>query len=913
MKSHLNNDDEEEEKKTDIKSKSSSLHHHHHQHESSSHLEETAKLSLDETIKDEEEQIFVTQSSRSSSISKSFINRAIDSNAVIAFMSFITTYAIYGDDVRILAFDPGADPIFIVFSSIAFALFLIEITLLCWCRNNYLKQPDLVALQELLTLHSWRTRKSTWSWLGEIGKASQTGSFYFWLDLISTFSMAIEMPWFFQITTGGDDVAGGSTTIDSTIAGKASMAGAKAANKLRVIRMVRLIRLAKLYKYFSTKQSAKMNPSTAVDNNSNSSSIRNVEGGLDIIPPESHVGAEMSDRTTKKVIVGILIMLLGIPLLQADEVDYLNEFSMKMTFEHRKFITLNTPPGIIDENELGQWEFSQSLLIDTTDCIDITYNGFEDGLPNDGIIPIDRSRIQDLRVEELDVITISDMDYVRSMTVVFDATERKREEALLGILLTSFVIVLLGLGMVSFTKDVRNLVIVPIEHMIQLVREISENPLGKDLSFNLDDKRRKDDGMETTLLIRTISKIAGLMRVGFGEAGADIIGKNLNITQGTDTMNLLGNGRKIHSIFGFCDVRQFTDTTECLQEEVMLFVNRIAHILHSIVVQCDGAANKNIGDAFLLTWKVDTDKIGTGSYRCEDHNYSADKALYSFVKTMIEMTRHEDFLCKFSPRALSELFERMPGYKCRIGCGLHFGWAIEGAIGSSKKIDASYISPHVNMSETLESTTKEYGTSILMSEPFYNLLSPEAIAGCRKVDVNPSLYTYDVDLSVGFDDHHNKRKAIANQHNHHSKTRFHRKTAISLVDPPPRSRKSTAIHQQQQHNHRQQDVTIRGGGSSGGVNGAGSSADGLGDLPTIKVSNNFPNIWRKDEDVIRARSHFSSRQREVWSLGMKAYEDGQWDVAGKHFSDVLEQSRGKDGPSLYLLKRLKEYNFTAPK
>jgi len=54
-------------------------------------------------------------------------------------------------------------------------------------------------------------------------------------------------------------------------------------------------------------------------------------------------------------------------------------------------------------------------------------------------------------------------------------------------------------------------------------------------------------------------------------------------------MNLLGNGTKILSIFGLCDVRNFTDTTECLQEEVMLFVNRIAHILHSIVVQCDGA------------------------------------------------------------------------------------------------------------------------------------------------------------------------------------------------------------------------------------------------------------------------------------------------------------------------------------
>lgn len=246
------------------------------------------------------------------------------------------------------------------------------------------------------------------------------------------------------------------------------------------------------------------------------------------------------------------------------------------------------------------------------------------------------------------------------------------------------------------------------------------------------------------------------MCVGFGEAGADIIGRSLNFVDGNDTKIILNNGRKIHSIFGFCDVRQFTDTTECLQEEVMLFVNRIAHILHSIVVQCDGAANKNIGDAFLLTWKLNTDAITTGS--CEDHNYLGDKALYSFVKTMIEMTKHEEFLYNFSNRALSDLYERMPGYKCRIGCGIHFGWAIEGAIGSSKKIDASYISPHVNMAETLEASTKEYGTSILMSEPFYNLLSPSAVAGCRKIDVikrresDPvtSLYTYDIDLSADF-------------------------------------------------------------------------------------------------------------------------------------------------------------------
>ena len=44
----------------------------------------------------------------------------------------------------------------------------------------------------------------------------------------------------------------------------------------------------------------------------------------------------------------------------------------------------------------------------------------------------------------------------------------------------------------------------------------------------------------------------------------------------------------------------------------MLFVNRIAHILHGIVVQCKGAANKNIGDAFLLTWKLHENQMVPG-------------------------------------------------------------------------------------------------------------------------------------------------------------------------------------------------------------------------------------------------------------------------------------------------------------
>ena len=43
-----------------------------------------------------------------------------------------------------------------------------------------------------------------------------------------------------------------------------------------------------------------------------------------------------------------------------------------------------------------------------------------------------------------------------------------------------------------------------------------------------------------------------------------------------------------------------------------------------------------------------------------------------------------------------------PGYKVRMGFGLHIGWSIEGVLGTIYKIDASYLSSHVNMSGKLE-------------------------------------------------------------------------------------------------------------------------------------------------------------------------------------------------------------------
>jgi class 3 adenylate cyclase len=58
-----------------------------------------------------------------------------------------------------------------------------------------------------------------------------------------------------------------------------------------------------------------------------------------------------------------------------------------------------------------------------------------------------------------------------------------------------------------------------------------------------------------------------------------------------------------------------------------------------------------------------------------------------------------------------------------MGFGLHVGWAIEGAIGSSFKIDASYLSPNVNMASRLEAATKQFGVFMLISGNIVQLMT----------------------------------------------------------------------------------------------------------------------------------------------------------------------------------------------
>src|SRR6185503_17019933 len=61
----------------------------------------------------------------------------------------------------------------------------------------------------------------------------------------------------------------------------------------------------------------------------------------------------------------------------------------------------------------------------------------------------------------------------------------------------------------------------------------------------------------------------------------------------------------------------------------------------------------------------------------------------------------------------------------KIGCGIHTGEATCGVVGAERRLEYTIIGDTVNLSARLESTTKEFGVPILISEPTAQLLGDD--------------------------------------------------------------------------------------------------------------------------------------------------------------------------------------------
>uniref|UniRef100_A0A7S3D7F0 Guanylate cyclase domain-containing protein n=1 Tax=Palpitomonas bilix TaxID=652834 RepID=A0A7S3D7F0_9EUKA len=660
----------------------------------------------------------------------------VDGRIVTLIMLLATFYALFFDDIRILAVTSEGDSAVSVVTFVVFCLFLIELVLFSILKKD-----------------------------------AYLGKFFFWLDLVATISLVLDVDFIMgpieDAIYGTDDSgsAVSSNIQEQTVITRASRAARAGTRAGRIVRMVRVIRMVRIFKLW-----------TIVKGNRENHDQVQAEEMADADPEyePSNIYKKLSDLTSRKIIIGVLIMLFVIPQL-----DYDTSLFVQPTSFGGPSIGLDTMEGYFDLYQSGVMSQTSYLsesekvlhfmmqesvsdyfgvqqikllkLVSNLTGIEQTFNTtmmMEAGA-NLRVSGASYTLNWTLSHANLtNTLRDDEVTYVTSTTgnlaAAYNNLYSTKVKAIMGIVQTIFIIILLGGGAAFFSRDFNKLVIHPIERMVDMVKTLAKDPF---MTLKTSQPKSGEDNLEIGFIETTLVKIGRLLQIGLGEAGSSVIAANMAHAGGG--LNAMVPGNKINAIFGFCDIRQFTDTTECLQEEVMIFVNAIADIVHQAVHRNGGAPNKNIGDAFLVAWRMEGRRGSISTPVRSAATEMADGALKSFLETVKEIDTNE-YLNKLVKHPA--ILKRFGSYTVRLGFGLHIGWAIEGAIGSNLKVDASYLSPNVNLAARLEAATKQYGMMHLLSGEFVSLLSPRWAARCRKIDVvtvkgsaEPmELWTYDV-------------------------------------------------------------------------------------------------------------------------------------------------------------------------
>jgi len=88
-----------------------------------------------------------------------------------------------------------------------------------------------------------------------------------------------------------------------------------------------------------------------------------------------------------------------------------------------------------------------------------------------------------------------------------------------------------------FANDTEQIVIKPIQKIVQIIQKLAENPLKKPVPPKRDDEFERKSQMKTQMLELTIFKISTLLQRGFGELGARTVSRTF--TNNEEYMDLI--------------------------------------------------------------------------------------------------------------------------------------------------------------------------------------------------------------------------------------------------------------------------------------------------------------------------------------------------------------------------------------
>ncbi|MEZ2229923.1 MAG: adenylate/guanylate cyclase domain-containing protein [Microcoleus sp.] len=168
----------------------------------------------------------------------------------------------------------------------------------------------------------------------------------------------------------------------------------------------------------------------------------------------------------------------------------------------------------------------------------------------------------------------------------------------------------------------------------------------------------------------------------------------------------LGDAVQLEMSVLFSDIREFTTLSEQMTpEDNFKFINSYLSHMEPLIVENRGFIDKYIGDAIMALFSEGAD--------------DAVRAGIAMLHALVEYNQE---------RASA-------GYiPIKIGVGINTGSLMLGIVGGPSRMDGTVISDAVNLASRIESLTKKYGVSLLITHPTFECLKNPADYAIRKID-----------------------------------------------------------------------------------------------------------------------------------------------------------------------------------
>ncbi|MBD1889172.1 AAA family ATPase [Coleofasciculus sp. FACHB-SPT9] len=156
----------------------------------------------------------------------------------------------------------------------------------------------------------------------------------------------------------------------------------------------------------------------------------------------------------------------------------------------------------------------------------------------------------------------------------------------------------------------------------------------------------------------------------------------------------------------FSDIREFTTLSESMNpQDNFTFINSYLSHMEPAIIENQGFIDKYIGDAIMALFSGEAD--------------NAVKAGIDMLRRLTEYNQH---------RTASG---HVP---IKIGIGINTGSLILGTVGGKNRMDSTVISDAVNLASRIESLTKKYGISLLISHKTFQSLPDSNQYAIRLID-----------------------------------------------------------------------------------------------------------------------------------------------------------------------------------